>query len=706
MNDHAVSVLEFDRIREILSSYTVTGLGRQAALKLKPKASKEEIQESLDQAQEMGRLIDVARLPLAGFQDVAGTLRSLAEGGRPGEPELLYNLLTLLRGSLSLRETLTRDSKEFPVLSRLGEKFEDAPDLRHDLEEKLDSREGIRDEATEKLFLIRRELRELRDKVRSRIQRMRGESRLQKALQSEGVKFKNDRYLLSVKAEFRQHVKGVIRDRSTSGSTLYIEPQELVEDGDKLLNLLDDERDEVQRILWDLTRAALLEEKKIQRIQDHASKVDLAYAKCRYARSFNLSYPEVVDEPEQDQLTIELQEARHPYLMWLQRDTNKELAEDHFEYVKEKVVPLNIRLGTPYRLVIITGPNTGGKTVVLKTIGLAVLMAQCAIPIASQAGARIPLVSDLFVDIGDEQSIEQSLSTFSSHLTHLVEILKTADEKALILLDELGAGTDPLEGAALATSLLNHFKNKGWHAIITTHLTSLKEYAFSNEEVENAAMEFEQKTLEPTYRLVTGIPGRSHALEIAKRIGIDSTLIEEAEEQIEKIQAPTREIIEKMEHSHRKMEKERRRMTRLRQRAQGERRQAEQEREEAQLEREILREEADEMIDTTLREAREKFYPLLKQLQNLPKNLQPVAEDLKWTVELMLTGTPLGAKREEFARSLKKEDEVFIPKFKEKCKVRKINKGERIVTVTLNGIPTQVSFDDVTWISEPGGVGE
>ena len=541
----------------------------------------------------------------------------------------------------------------------------------------------------------------MRESIRERIHRKASDSRLQRALQTEGIKFKNDRYMLSVKAEFRQTVPGVIRDRSHSGSTLYIEPGDLVLDGDALLGLIDDERDEVQKILWQLTRQVLKVESELQALQDIVSQIDLAHAKALYARAFGLAFPELVSRDSADSFELSLTEARHPYLMWLNRDTRREIHDIPLEHVREKVVPLDVTLGHPHRLLIVTGPNTGGKTVALKTIGLCIIMAMSGMPVPAAGSPRIPWISNLFADIGDEQSIEQNLSTFSSHLTNLVEILREGDSNSFVLLDELGAGTDPLEGAALATALLQWFKDQGWAAVITTHLSSLKEFAFLNDEVENAAMEFDPQTLEPTFRMITGIPGRSHALEIARRLGVPEDVVGPAEESVHATQAPTRDVIEKMMESRRRMDKEQRRMQRLRQRAQGERRAAEAEREEAEFERQALRREADALCEETIREAKDRLLPITRQLQNVPKSLVPVVEELRWMIELLLTATPLGKRREEFARSLKKEDMVYVPKFRESCKVRKINKTERVVTVLLNGIPTAVSFDDISWVDEP-----
>jgi DNA mismatch repair protein MutS2 len=698
MNSHALRVLEFDRVLEVVAAYAVTPLGKSAFAALEPLDDPGEVEVRLSEAREIGLLAESSRIPLAGFKDVATLVRQVAEGGRPCEPDLLYDVLLLLRGSVSLRETLSRQPTEYPALTRLAIQLVDYPELRSEIEHAIDARDGVRDEATPRLRGIRRDLRRLRESIRERIHKRAGNSRLQKALQTEGIKFKNDRYMLSVKAEFRQTVPGVIRDRSHSGSTLYIEPEDLVLEGDALLGLIDDERDEVRKILWDLTRKVLRVESGLRTLQVVVSQIDQANAKATYAKAFRLVYPEIVQREPGDAIDLSLTEARHPYLMWLNRDVRRDIHDIALEDVHSKAVPLDVTLGSPHRLIIVTGPNTGGKTVALKTIGLCIVMALSGIPVPAVGKPRIPWISNLFADIGDEQSIEQNLSTFSSHLTNLVEILRDGDSNSFVLLDELGAGTDPLEGAALATSLLQWFKDQGWAAVITTHLSSLKEFAFLNDEVENAAMEFDAKTLEPTFRMITGIPGRSHALEIARRLGVSEAVVAPAEERVHASQAPTREVIEKMVESRRRMDKEHRRMQRLRQRAQDERRAAVSEREEAEFERQALRREADALCEETVRDAKDRLLPVVRQLQNVPKSLVPVVEELRCMIELLLTATPLGKRREEFARALRKEDIVYVPKFRESCKVRKINKSDRVVTVLLNGIPTAVSFDDVSWV--------
>jgi DNA mismatch repair protein MutS2 len=715
MNSHALQVLEFHRVREFLAAYAASDLGREAIRSIEPAGDREAIERQLDETEEMRRLLDAARVPLLAYRDLAGVLRRLAAGGRPAEPELLFELLELLRNARALREVLRREPGAMPRLEAIGAAIEDQPALRERIESCIDAKDGVRDDASERLGRLRGELSSLRESIRARITRKLGDPRLQRALGTEGVKFKNDRYLLPVRAEHRSVVPGPIRDRSSTGATLYIEPEELVYDGDALIRVIDEERNEVRRILWELTREVLAAEDALRRLQDLLARVDVACAKARAARAFGWVRPKVASL--EAGFDLELVDARHPHLLWLaaqdaeaagaggtaaagaRRGESAARPPDGVDLtaVHGRVAPLSVRLGGGVQLLVVTGPNTGGKTVALKTIGINVLMALSGIPIPAGAGSRVPCISNLYADIGDEQSIEQSLSTFSSHLRNIQTILAEGDAGSLVLLDELGAGTDPIEGAALATALLVWFLRRGWHGVITTHLGSLKEFAYLNDGAENASMQFDPVTLAPTYRMVVGLPGISHALEISRRFGLPAEILEDARARVDEAQGPTQEVIERMVHSHQKLEKERRRMERLRMRAQGERRAAETEREEARLEREAFRKEAEMLADDVIRSARDRLAPLVKKLAAVPGSLQPVVDELRVAIELLLAGTPLGERREAFARGLKKEDEVFVPKFRERCKVRKINKGERVVTVLLNGIPTEVSFDDISW---------
>ncbi|MBI4606663.1 MAG: endonuclease MutS2 [Planctomycetes bacterium] len=695
---HALRVLEYERVREVLSSYAVSVLGKGLALGMEPLGSLEEARGRLGDTEEMRALLKHARVPLAGLRDLVGELDRAAGQGRPAEPEALYRVVELLRAGLTAREVLTSSPSALPRLHAMGSSIEDLPDLREEIPAKVDPRGEVRDDATPRLAEVRRLVAELRASLRARAQRILNDPKLRSAFQSEGVTIKDDRYLLPVKAEYRSWVHGPIRDRSQSGSTLYVEPDAITLDGDRLLEALDAERDEVQRILWELTRKVLAARPALARIQERLARVDFTCAKARYAEAFGLCAPLLDDSG-----VLDLRDARHPYLLWLSRDLSRGHDDVDLEAACAKVVPISVRLGETFRVLVVTGPNTGGKTVALKTIGLNVLLASSGVPVAAAEGSRVPLYARVFADIGDEQSIEQSLSTFSSHLTNILEVLREAGPGSLVLLDELGAGTDPLEGAALGRALLDKFLEKGWSAVITTHIGSLKEYAYSRDGVENAAMEFDPRTLKPTYRLLMGIPGSSNALAIARRIGLAPDVVEAAEREIAEIKEPTRDIIQRMELSRRRTERERRRAERLRRRAQGEARAYEERRREVEVEREAMLREAQQVVDESVRQARERLLELVGGLKSLPKTHQPIADTLREEVDRLLVATPLGMKREEFARSLKKEDDVYVPKFRAKAKVKKVDKGGRLLTVLMNGILTEIGFDDVSWLEGPGG---
>jgi DNA mismatch repair protein MutS2 len=698
-SEHALQVLEYDRIRDVLSSYCASSLGKEVVSKLRPLASPQEARRHLAQTQEMRALLKTSRLPLAGLRCIVAELEAATGQGHPAEPEFLSRVADFIQAGRWVRETIERDRSALPELFALAARIQDLPALREEISSKVDSKLGVRDEATERLASLRKSILELRSSLRARTLRILQEPRLRPAFQAEGLTIKNDRYLLPVKAEYRSWIHGPIRDRSQSGATFYIEPDEVSLEGDQLLDAIDAERNEVERVLWDLTRKVVAAKATLRALEEVLGWIDFTQAKASYADSFGLEAPRI-----NEQGVLDLRDLRHPYLMWLARDVRRDHRDVDLEAVKSRVVPISVRLGENFKILVVTGPNTGGKTVALKTIGLNVLMALSGVPFAAAEGSQVPWYGNVFADIGDEQSIEQSLSTFSSHLTQIMAVLKHADDRSLILLDELGSGTDPLEGAALGRALLDKFLAKGWCAIITTHIGSLKEYAYSREGAENAAMEFDPRTLRPTYRLLMGIPGSSNALAIARRIGLDGEVLAAAEKEILEIQAPTREIITRMEQSRRRVEKERRRAEKVRRKVQGEARAYEERLKEVEATRDVLHLEAQRTVDEAVREAKARIEPLVDQLKNVPKTHKPIVDKLAEEVDRLLAGTPLGEKREEFARSLKKEEMVYIPKFREKAKVKKIDKGNRVLTVLLNGIPTEVGFDDISWIDEPARV--
>ena len=693
--EHASRVLEYDRIRDVLASYAASALGREVAVRLRPLSNPGEIRRQLRQTEEMRELLQHARIPLTGSYDVVRELEKVKRYGRPAEPEQLYHVIDLLRVSQSLRKLLSTNSAT-PELAELATKLEDLPELRESIPRKIDPRDGVRDGASPKLAELRATIAELRNSLRQKAHAILSRPKLQSAFQGGGVTIKNDRYLVPVKAEYRSWISGPMRDRSHSGATLYIEPDELTAEGDRLIDYADQERGEVSRVLWEVTRQVLEVRTTLKRIQDGVAWIDFTYAKACYADAFSLNSPRI-----EDQKVLDLRDARHPYLMWLARDKRRDHREIDLEAIHSEVVPLSVRLGERYRVVVVTGPNTGGKTVALKTVGLNVLLALSGIPIAAAETSRVPFYDGVFADIGDEQSIEQSLSTFSSHLTQIIEVLKSAGERALILFDEMGAGTDPLEGAALGKAILDRCLERGWHTILTTHIGSLKTHAYVRDGVENAAMEFDEKSLRPTYRLLMGIPGSSMALAVARRMGLDDDVLDAAEAEVDREEEPSRELIRGMEKTRRRIEREKKKIETARRKAQGEVREFEERNQELVATRGSLHQEMEEEVDAVLRDAKGRLLPIVERLRNLPKIHQGVVEELIEAVEKCMVGTPLGKKREKFVRSLKKGDEVYVPKFRDRATVRKIDKGGRLLTVLLNGLSLEISFDDVSWIEPP-----
>ena len=690
---HALEVLEFERIREVIASYAASSLGRGIAQRMRPLESLDRARRALAETSELRDFLRTHRLPLQGLSDVVQTLEALSRDGRPAEPGALFEVVDLIRCGDSVVAALGRDPDFFPHLATMAEGLPDLSDLVEEIPRVVHPKDGVRDEASEKLASLRREAATLRNSLRERIGAIRRRPQLSKCLQADNTTVKNDRYLLPVKAEYRSWVRGPIRHRSHKGATLFIEPEEIVQSGDRLIDVVEAARREETKILWELTRSVLEREADIARVQRRLARVDFTYAKASLSAAFGLEAPALDDAGE-----LDVRALRHPYLLWIERDARRDIHSPDLDALRERIVPIDVRLSGPRRILVITGPNTGGKTVALKTLGLSVLLALSGVPISAAPESRVPFYSGIFADIGDEQSIEQSLSTFSSHLRQIQSILESASENSLILLDELGSGTDPLEGAALGSALLDHFRERGWTAVITTHLGSLKQYAYQHDEVENAAMEFDERTLTPTYRLLLGVPGSSKALAIARRLGIESSIIERAEREIAEVEEPTREIISRMEKSRRGLERERRRAEKVRRRVQGDAREYRERLQEVDQRREALDREADDEVDRVVRDARERLRPFIKQLQNVPKTHREVVDALGEAVDGLLAATPLGERREAFARSLKKESEVYVPKLGAKGTVRKIHKGDRVVTVLIDGIPVEVGFDDVSWL--------
>ena len=506
ISEKTIVTLELHKILQDLSRYTTFGVGAEFAIELYPSTEIEEVQLwQRETAEAVAMLEEKTTINLQGARDVREAVIR-AQRAVIIEPNVLLDIRYTLRRGSTLKRTLGRMKGVFPLLAELAADIEECAQLQHSIEKAVDDNAEIKDTASARLAIIRRELKVAFERLQSRLNRIVTSKSNQPKLQESIVTMRNGRYVIPLKAEHKGKIKGIVHDSSSSGATLFIEPLETVELNNKWRESQLDEQKEIRRILADLTAEAAAESGRIARTVQLLGYLDLTFAKARYALEHRAIQPKMLSVRQNPDL--HLKAARHPLLAG-------------------HVVPLDLRFDDDTRALVITGPNTGGKTVALKTVGLLTLMAQCGLHVPADEAA-IPVFQGIFADIGDEQSIEQSLSTFSSHMTNIIGILGQCDRHSLVILDELGAGTDPAEGSALARALLNCLKNKGATSLVTTHHPELKVYAVETSGVRNASVEFDLETLRPTYRLILGLPGRSNALAIAERLGLDKDIIRDA----------------------------------------------------------------------------------------------------------------------------------------------------------------------------------
>lgn len=508
MEKHTLEKLEYGKIIKKLAEKAATELGAEKARNLEPEVEmnivSREIKES---AQGLELLILNGPIPFGGIKDIRRPLKRAAKG-QVLDLEEIVNIVQTLYGFKQIRKYFADYDDEgwsFPALEAYKFEIADFSALEKKINGIVDKYGEVRDDASPKLNSIRREIKVLAQRIREKMDSYLHNSKLEKIIQDPVVTIRGDRFVLPVRADKKGSLPGIIHDRSSSGQTVFVEPQAVVEMNNKLGSLEREEEAEIYRILKDITADIAGKSSEISFGLEAAAHLDFVMSKAHLAQEYNCSEPEL-----NSQGPIRLKSARHPLLP------------------AEEVVPIDFSLGDNFNTLVITGPNTGGKTVTLKTVGLLCLMAQSGLLIPVDKGSEVGIFSGIFADIGDEQSIEQSLSTFSSHLTQIVKLLKNAQKGDLVLLDEVGAGTDPEEGAALAMALLQHLHGKGILTIATTHYTELKAFAYTHDGIENAAVEFNVETLSPTYRLMIGVPGRSNALAIAARLGLSEGIIAQA----------------------------------------------------------------------------------------------------------------------------------------------------------------------------------
>lgn len=504
MNERVLHVLEFDKIIEQLTKHAETSLGKDRTRKLKPSIELTEVNELQDETDEAMQLLRLNKMiPLGGIRDIRLALKRSSIGGGLSALECLDIANTIYGGRQVKNFIEGFEEEEIPILQRLTENITSLKELEQEIKNSVDDHGEITDNASSKLRGIRSSIRTFESRIREKLDSYTRShsSKLSDAI----VTIRNDRYVLPVKQEYRSQIGGIVHDQSSSGQTLFMEPKAVVDLNNQLQEAILKEKQEIDRILAELSNEIANEEPALSINLEILAKIDFISARAKLGRKMKASKPLM-----NDQGIIKMKQARHPLI------------------ANDDVVPNDIEVGESYTSIVITGPNTGGKTVTLKMIGLFTLMAQSGLQVPAFDDCQLAVFRDVFAVIGDEQSIEQNLSTFSSHMKNIVRIIEKVDKHSLVLFDELGSGTDPGEGAALAMAILDEVVSRDSRVIATTHYPELKAYGYNRENVVNASVEFDVESLQPTYRLLIGVPGRSNAFEISQRLGLNSQIIDRA----------------------------------------------------------------------------------------------------------------------------------------------------------------------------------
>lgn len=534
MKERTLRVLEFTKIRDRLASKAMTDMGRERCEALVPSSNMTEIQRMQAETEEATVILQyVGASPLVPFSDVRASL-TLAEKGATLSPKALLEVAALMQSARAARKALDTERDNTPILKELAQRLSTLHNVEQDITNAIISEDEIADRASNELMDIRRHLRGANERIKEKLNQMIRSSAFQKYLQDPIVTMRNDRYCLPVKAEYRGSVPGLVHDQSSTGATLFIEPMAAVEMGNELKTWAAKEKQEIERILAALSAEIAPYADQLRETVETLAELDYIFAKGMLSREMNAVSPKLNQNGY-----INIIRGRHPLID------------------REKVVPSNLWMGKDFTSLIITGPNTGGKTVTLKTVGLLTLMAQAGLQVPADLGTELAVFEQVFADIGDEQSIEQSLSTFSGHMTTIVSIMHEVTPDDLVLFDELGAGTDPTEGAALAQAILQRLLNIRVRTLATTHYSELKAFALSTKGVENASVEFDVETLRPTYRLSIGVPGKSNAFEISRRLGLPENLIDDAKKLLSSDSVRFEDVIANAEYHRQVAERER-----------------------------------------------------------------------------------------------------------------------------------------------------
>lgn len=620
MNKKVCKTLEFDKIIDMLVNEADSALGKDSARRLRPLSDREEITAlQAETTHALTRIFHHGPLSFHGLTDIRPGLVPLSKGGTLGAGELLRIGALLDVAERAVKYEAKDEEKDF--LSGRFSGLQTFPEILKEIRRCILSEEEISDEASSELRRIRRTIKNTNDKVREQLNATVNSS--SEMLRDNLVTMRNGRYCLPVKQEYKSSFQGMIHDQSATGSTFFIEPMAIVKLNNELAELAMKEQEEIEKILAAISSLCAPETEGLERNVILLAELDFIFAKAKLSKKMQGS------EPDFSENHIEIKKGRHPLIP------------------RDRVVPIDVKLGQDYRLLIITGPNTGGKTVSLKTVGLFTLMGQAGLHIPAFDGSHLRVFEEVYADIGDEQSIEQSLSTFSSHMTNTISILKRADKNTLALFDELGAGTDPVEGAALAISILDNLLNRQVTAMATTHYSELKVYALSTEQVENASCEFDVESLQPTYRLLIGVPGKSNAFAISSKLGLPKEIIDKANSLVDEDARSFEDVVTGLEQTRKELEAEQQKAASYREEIERQKRKLEEKNERIDKAKDkILRranEEANEILQNAKDIADESIRKYNKwmgggAIKDMEKQRSSIREELRRTGEKLDSG--------------------------------------------------------------------
>lgn len=595
----SIKVLEFDKIIAKLITYASTSLGKEAIKEIEILTDIDEINKLLKETDEALRLLyRIGEAPFGGLSDIRPHVKRATIGGILAIPELTQ-IADFIYGTFQMKlylERIESNQIETNFISDYINQLINIISLRKEIENCID-KGNIRDDASPRLKEVRTQIKIMEQRIKDKLNQIVSSSR--DLLTDSIITIRNDRYVVPVKVEYKNSFSGIIHDVSQSGNTVYIEPKAVVEMNNKVNSLLHEEKEEVEKILRILSENVSEYADELLTNVEIIKKLDLIYAKAKYAREIDAIKPIINNKG-----IIKIIKGRHPLIN------------------KDDVVANDIYLGENYHTMIITGPNTGGKTVTLKTVGLFTLMIQAGILVPANEHSELAVFDNVFADIGDEQSIEQSLSTFSSHMKNIISITNNITLNSLVLLDELGAGTDPKEGAALGVSILNYLNERGARVIATTHYSELKTYAYNTDKVINASVEFDIESLKPTYKLLIGIPGRSNALEISRRLGLNENIVNSASMKLETEQTDVSKLIIQLENQGLYLDKLIRENEEIKQDLENEKKQYEQKSQELEINKQQLLEKARNEAQQIVIKARKEVDEIINELKELKRTKQ------------------------------------------------------------------------------------